>query len=29
MAWADNGGGVVISQTWTPFPFGGIWISGQ
>jgi len=27
--WADNGGGVVFSQTWTPFPFGGIWISGQ
>lgn len=29
MQWADNGGGVVISQTWTPFPIGGIWISGQ
>jgi len=29
MQWADNGGGVVISQTWTPFPLGGIWISGQ
>jgi hypothetical protein len=27
--WADNGGGVVFSQTWTPFPIGGIWISGQ
>jgi hypothetical protein len=29
MAWADNGGGVVVSQTYTPFPIGGIWISGQ
>ena len=25
----DNGGGVVISETWTSFPTGGIWISGQ
>ena len=25
----DNGGGVVFSETWTSFPTGGIWISGQ
>jgi hypothetical protein len=29
LMWADNGGGDIISQTWTPFPFGGAWINGQ
>ena len=29
MAAADNGGGVVLNTTWTPFPFGGTWIWGQ
>jgi hypothetical protein len=29
LQWADNGGGDVISQTWTFFPVGGVWISGQ
>ena len=29
LQWADNGGGDVISETYTPFPMGGIWISGQ
>lgn len=29
MAAADNGGGVVLNTTWTPFPFGGAWIWGQ
>jgi hypothetical protein len=26
---ADNGGGVVFNTTWTPFPYGGVWIWGQ
>jgi hypothetical protein len=29
LMWADNGGGDIISQTWTPFPFGAAWINGQ
>jgi len=29
LQWADNGGGDIIAETWTPFPAGGIWISGQ
>jgi hypothetical protein len=29
LQWADNGGGDIISQTWTPFPIGGVWINGQ
>jgi hypothetical protein len=26
---ADNGGGVVFNTTWTPFPWGAVWIWGQ